>query len=127
MPKARNAYSVGRTAPKSPLELLERCHTIAAAARPQREEIVREPGATSSRALHFGHSMPLENAAAVAAEISVLQCGQMRMATAHLSVQRTNNRRNHATKKRETPQVRVLRAVPPRRAGFGRSATCGPP
>lgn len=105
-PKARNAYTVGRTAPKSPLAPLERCHTIAAAASPQREEIVREPGATSSRALHCGHSMLLENAAAFAAEISVLQCGQIRTATAHLSIQTPYNKRNDARMKRESSERR---------------------
>src|SRR5882762_2999093 len=103
MPNARNAYSVGRTAPKSPPEPLERRHAIAAAASPHRVEIVRDAGATSSRALHCGHSMLLEYAAAFAAVISALQCGQMRMATVHLSVQRLNNKRNRTAMKRESP------------------------
>src|SRR5713226_4500447 len=98
-PKARNAYSVGRTAPRSPPALLESCHAIAAAARPQKEEIVREAGAISSRALHFGHSMVFEYAVAFAALIPVLQCGQMRTATAHLTVRTPNNKRIRVTKK----------------------------
>jgi hypothetical protein len=53
--------------------------------------------------------MLLEYAAAFAAEISVLQCGQMRTATAHLSVRASNNRRNQAVKKRETPREGWLR------------------
>jgi hypothetical protein len=89
-PKARKAYSVGRTAPKSPPESLERRHAIAAAASPHRVEIVRDPGATSSRALHFGHSMLLEYAEAFAAVISALQCGQIRTATPHLTVRTLN-------------------------------------
>jgi hypothetical protein len=83
-PKARNAYKVGRTAPKSPAEPPEKCHARAAAARPHKEEIVLEPGETSSRAWHFGHSMLFEYPAAFAAAILVLQCGQVRTATVHL-------------------------------------------
>src|ERR1700704_2162908 len=101
-PNERNAYSVGRTAPKSPPEPLERRHAIAAAASPHRVEIVRDPGATSSRALHCGHSMLLEYAAAIAAVISALQCGQIRTATIHLPVWTPNNKRNQPAKKRDT-------------------------
>jgi hypothetical protein len=85
-PKARNAYSVGKTAPKSPSAPLESRHAIAPATSPQKEEIVRAPGATSSRVPHFGQSTPNENAATMDEFSSVLQCGQMRTATAHLSV-----------------------------------------
>src|SRR5260370_34747609 len=100
-PNARNAYSVGRTAPKSPPEPLERRHAIAAAASPHRLEIVRDPGATSSRALHCGHSMLLEYAAAAAAAISALPSGQVRAAPGHLSVLTPNHKRNHTAKKTE--------------------------
>lgn len=99
MPKARNAYSVGSTPPRSPLKPPARCHAMAAAASPQNDEIVRAPGATSSRVLQRGHSMLLENAATLAAEISALQCGQMRTATVHPSVRTLNNRRSRAVKK----------------------------
>src|SRR5258707_11896430 len=101
-PNATNAYRVDRIVPKSPPEPLERRHAIAAAASPHRVEIVRDPGATSSRDLHCGHSMLLEYAAAIAAVISALQCGQMRTATVHLPVRTPNNKRNHTAKKRET-------------------------
>lgn len=99
IPKARNAYSVGKTAPKSPSEPLDKLQAIAAAASPHKEDIVREPAATSSRVLHCGHSMPLECAATFAAVISDLQCGQMRIANSHLAVRASNNKRFHATKK----------------------------
>src|ERR1035437_7207584 len=85
MLKARNAYSVGRTPLRFPPGLLESRHAIAAAARPNNEESVRAPGATSSRVLHWGHSILSEYAATFAAALSVLQCGQRRTATAYLS------------------------------------------
>src|SRR5579863_5089622 len=84
MPKARNAYRVGRTPPRSLVEPLESRQAIVPAASPQRVEIVRDPEATSSRVPHFGHTMSLEYAAASDAGISALQCGQIRTATAHL-------------------------------------------
>src|SRR5450759_3843661 len=93
MPNARNAYSVGRTPPRSPPELIDSRHAMAAAARPQRVEIVRVPGATSRRAPHLGHSTPNEYAATFEAVISVLQCGQMRTATAHLPVRTPKDER----------------------------------
>src|SRR5260370_8951959 len=102
-PNARNAYSVGRTAPKSPPESLERRHAIAAATSPHRVEIVRDPGATSSRALHCGHSMLLEYAAAVATVISAFQGGQMLTATVHPSGRAPNNKRNQPAHKTERP------------------------
>src|SRR3977135_3261574 len=103
-PNARKAHRVGRRAPQHPPDPRERRNAIAAAASPHRVEIVRDPGATSSRALHRGHSMLLEYAAAVAAVISALQCGQMRTATVHLSVRTPNNKRNHTATKRENPR-----------------------
>jgi len=84
MPKARNAYSVGNTPPKSVGDPEESRHAIVPAASPQIVDMVREPEATSSRAPHFGHSMSFERATEMGAEISVLQCGQMRTATVHL-------------------------------------------
>jgi hypothetical protein len=84
MPNARNAYSVGNTPLRSPLELFPSRHAIVPAARPHRDEIVRAPGATSSRVPHFGHSTLSECAATSGAGISVLQCGQTRAATGHL-------------------------------------------
>ena len=45
MPKARNAYSVGRTPLRFPPELFESRHAIAAAARPKNKESVRAAGA----------------------------------------------------------------------------------
>ena len=59
---------------------------MAAAARPKRDEIVRAPGPTSRRVSHLGHSKPYEYAATFEAVISVLQCGQMRTATAYLPI-----------------------------------------
>jgi hypothetical protein len=76
---------------------------MAAAARPHRVEIVLVPGATSSRVLHWGHSTLSEYAATFAAVISVLQCGQMRTATAHLSFGTPNNKRNRIKKKTGKP------------------------
>src|SRR4029077_12733194 len=75
-----------KTPPRSLVESMESRHAIAPAASPARVEIVRDPGATSSRVPHFGHSMSFERAAASGAEISVLQCGHMRTATPHLQV-----------------------------------------
>jgi len=49
--------------------------------------MVREPDATSSRVSHFGQTMSLERAAESDAQISVLQCGQIRTATSHLQSQ----------------------------------------
>jgi len=83
MLNARNAYSVGRTPPRSLVEPMESRHAIAPAARPANVEIVRDPGATSSRVPHFGHTISFERAAS-GAGISVLQCGQVRTATIHL-------------------------------------------
>src|ERR1019366_4201072 len=86
IPNARNAYSVGRTPPRSPPESIDRRHAMVAAATPHRDAIVRVPGATSRRVPHLGHSTPNEYATTFEAVISVLQCGQTRTATAHLSV-----------------------------------------
>src|SRR5580700_6847278 len=80
IPNARNAYSVGRTPLRSPVELLASRQAIAPATKPQTEEIVRAPCATSSRVPHFGHSTLSECAATSGAGILVLQCGQMRAA-----------------------------------------------
>jgi len=63
IPKARTAYRVGKTPPRSPPELLDSHQAIAPAARPQTDEISRVPGETSSRVPHFGHSTPNEYAA----------------------------------------------------------------
>ena len=62
---------------------LDSRQTIAPAASPQSEAIIREPDVTSSRTPHFGHTMSFEYAAASGAGISVLQCGQIRTATHH--------------------------------------------
>jgi len=84
MPNARNAYSVGKTPPRSPAEPIESHHAMAAAAKPHREEMVRGPVATSRRTPHFGHTTLSECAATSGAGISVLQWGQTRTATGHL-------------------------------------------
>ena len=84
MPNARKAYSVGRVPPKSVVEPAESRQAIAPATSPASVEMLRDPGATSSRVPHFGHTISFERAAASGAEISVLQCGQMRTAKAHL-------------------------------------------
>lgn len=100
MPNARKAYSVGRTSPRSLVDPAESRQAIAPAASPANVEIVRDPGATSSRAPHFGHSMSFVRAADSGAEISVLQCGQMRTATVHLTVQTPYSNRSDAPMKR---------------------------
>jgi hypothetical protein len=100
IPNARNAYSVGKTPPRSPPELIDSRQAMAPAARPQNEEISRAPGETSRRVPHLGHSTPNEYAATIEALISVLQCGQMRTAKGHLSIGTTNNKRNHVRMER---------------------------
>lgn len=85
-PNARIAYTVGRTPPRSPLMPLDARQAMAPAASPQREEIVRDPDVTSSRAPHFGHTISFEYAAVSGAGISVLQWGQIRTATCYLRV-----------------------------------------
>jgi hypothetical protein len=100
IPNARNAYSVGRTPPRSPPKSIDSRHAMAPAARPQRDEISLAPGATSSRVPHLGHSTPNEYATTLEAVISVLQCGQMRTATVHLPIRTTNNKRNRARMER---------------------------
>ena len=75
---------------------------MAPAASPQIVEIVRAPGATSRRVSHLGHSTPNENAITIGPEISVLQCGHVRTATAHLPVRTTYINRNRRAKKDKT-------------------------
>jgi hypothetical protein len=73
IPKARNTYSVGNTAPRSPDKPLESCQTTAPAASPARVATVRDPEATSSRFSHVGHAMSFVHATVSGAGISVLQ------------------------------------------------------
>src|ERR1700731_4875106 len=78
---------------------------MAPATRPQKDEMVREPGAPSSRVSHFGHSISLEYATARAAGISALQCGQMRTATRHPSVGTPNNKRMGRQRKEKASPI----------------------
>jgi hypothetical protein len=105
MPNARNAYNVGKTPPRSLVEPVESRHAIAPAARPARVEIVRDPGATSSRVPHFGHSISFERAAASGAEISALQCGHMRTATIHLQTRTPTIIEIVASRKERNPRT----------------------
>jgi hypothetical protein len=101
-PNAMKAYTVGTTAgSRPPPGLVVIQYTIAPAAKPAVEAISLGASATSSLAPHLGHSMLLDFAAAMVAEISVPQCGQTRLATYHLSDGACNNKRIGGQKKSE--------------------------
>ena len=85
MPKASMANKTGSAKPSMFVEPRVTRQTSQAATRPAAEATIRLPLATCSRVWQCGHSRPSENAITSVAGTVLPQCGQIRVATLHLT------------------------------------------